>query len=259
MKKKTLAIPIRTTDFSDTSQVVSFLTRDYGRVDGIAKGAYREKSPFQGPFDLATLVEIVFLQRSSDQSLAIIAEGTQLAGYRGIRVSWDRHVAAAYVIEFLRIVGSPADPVPEVFDLALVTLAVAESATTQRQLADALGRFEVSAFRALGLSAEISRCGDCERPWLEQDRPVFFCPDVVGILCPKCQSAPSQRRRGRVVPGKLVRRVNALAQQASNPETDVGNGLNSSEGREFRKMLEDLRNTLLERSLRMAAYSSQYS
>ena len=258
MKKKTLAIPIRTTDFSDTSQVVSFLTRDFGVVDGIAKGAYREKSPFQGPFDLATLVEIIFLQRSPNQSLAIIAEGTHLSGYRGIRASWDRHVAAAYVIEFLRLVGLPADPVPELFDLALATLAVVESSTAQGALVDALGRFEVSAFRALGLSAEISRCGGCGRPWAQQDRPVYFCPEVVGILCPKCRDAPRLRRQGRTVPGRLVRRVNTLAwRPADNPTR--GKSLNSSDRREFRRMLGELRETLLERELRMAAYTAQYS
>ena len=39
MKQKTLAIPIRLTDYSNSSQIVSLLTPDVGALDGLAKGA----------------------------------------------------------------------------------------------------------------------------------------------------------------------------------------------------------------------------
>ena len=56
MKHRTLAIPIRCVDYSNTSQIVSMFSREEGLLEGIAKGAHRPKNSFQGPFDLAVTV-----------------------------------------------------------------------------------------------------------------------------------------------------------------------------------------------------------
>ena len=75
MKQKTLAIPIRLTDYSNSSQIVSLLTPDVGALDGLAKGAFRLKGSFLSPFDLAVLYEVVYVERRSS-GLSILTEAS---------------------------------------------------------------------------------------------------------------------------------------------------------------------------------------
>jgi DNA repair protein RecO (recombination protein O) len=44
---KTQAIVIRAVPFGETSAVVTLFTRDFGKLRGLAKGAWRPKSAFR--------------------------------------------------------------------------------------------------------------------------------------------------------------------------------------------------------------------
>ena len=52
MRHRQPAIALRTTDYSETSQVVHFLTREMGGVRLLAKGTKRPKSKSGGAIDL---------------------------------------------------------------------------------------------------------------------------------------------------------------------------------------------------------------
>lgn len=259
MKHKTLALPIRRVDYSDTSQVVSLFTRDHGLIEGIAKGAYRPRNAFQGPFDLATLSEVVYIRRGRGTALAIITEATHLDGFRGLRRCLDRHVAAGYVLEFLRAVATPEAPVLGLFEAAVGSLAAIGGASGPDELADILAFFEARAFRVLGLSAEIRSCGECGRPWLREDRPVFFCPEIGGVICPRCRSG-KPALKGRFVPGRVIRRLNELGSAAPGGNGERHPGWTAAGGagvrRELRALLGGLRVFLLERDFRMLQYIS---
>ena len=56
--EKTEGVVIRQTDFSETSRIVTFYTRDWGRISVIAKGAKRLKGPFEAALDLLTEGEL---------------------------------------------------------------------------------------------------------------------------------------------------------------------------------------------------------
>jgi DNA repair protein RecO (recombination protein O) len=245
MKKKTLAIPVRSVDFSDTSQVVSFFTREHGLVDGIAKGAHREKNPFQGPFDLAVLYEILFIERRS-AGLAVITDGAVVDGLRGLRRRWGPYAGACHLLEFVRAVVMPGDPAPDLFDLALETLhLLAGSQGGPRDAA--LARFDVRALRLLGLLPPVDACVGCGRPWPGGDRPVHFNPRAGGILCSSCRAA-RHPASGAALPAAAMRLLRSLA------EDDAPWGAGAAAdwealGPPVVRAIDDLRTNLLEREL----------
>ncbi|HUS40023.1 MAG TPA: recombination protein O N-terminal domain-containing protein, partial [Pirellulales bacterium] len=59
------AIVLRSIDFSETSSVVTFYTRECGKLGALAKGARRLKNPFDSALDVLTRCRIVFLRKSS--------------------------------------------------------------------------------------------------------------------------------------------------------------------------------------------------
>lgn len=70
---KTPAITLRRTDYKDSSQIITFYTRDYGRIQTLAKGLKRSVKGISGGIDLLTYNNIVFIQRESS-TLNILTE-----------------------------------------------------------------------------------------------------------------------------------------------------------------------------------------
>lgn len=247
MKKKTLAIPVRSVDYSDSSQVVSFFTRDHGLLDGLAKGAHREKNSFQGPFDLAVLYEIVFIERRS-AGLAIITEAALLDGLRGLRKRWEAYAGSCHLLEFIRAVAMPGDAAPELFDLALETLrtlGAAEAGAPEGPLA----RFDVRALRLLGLLPPVDACVACGREWPGGGRAVYFSPRAGGILCRACRTERAPVG-GATLPAAAVE----LLQRFAEEEDDVPWGSEvamrwEALGPPVARVIADLRTNLLEREL----------
>ncbi|NLE37473.1 MAG: DNA repair protein RecO, partial [Pirellulaceae bacterium] len=79
--EKATAIVLRTVDFSETSLVVTFFTREFGKVGALAKGARRIKGPFESALDLLALCRIVFLRKSSE-SLDLVTEAKLVRRFR---------------------------------------------------------------------------------------------------------------------------------------------------------------------------------
>jgi DNA repair protein RecO (recombination protein O) len=242
VKRKTLAVPIRVNDFSNSSQVVSLFTREFGLVDGLAKGAHRSRSPFQGPFDLAVLYEVLFLDRRS-AGLALLTEATVVDGFRGVRARWDRHVAAAHIVEFLRVVAVAGEGSQELFDLVRETLC--SLAASPRGIESIVLGFDARALGILGLFGPAVACVECGRPWPEGNRPVFFSAALGGLVCRSCR----ERRpvRGALVPAATVRALNRLALRGG-PRDAPPSG-DEPVPAPVRRLVRDLRTNLLERQL----------
>ena len=60
MLTKDTAICIRAVDYSETSQILTFFSRDNGKFSAIAKGSKRPKSAFDGPIEIFAYGKIVF-------------------------------------------------------------------------------------------------------------------------------------------------------------------------------------------------------
>jgi DNA repair protein RecO (recombination protein O) len=272
LKQKTLAIPIRLVNYSDSSQVLTLFTRDFGLLSAIAKGAHRERNNFQGPFDLGMVWEVVFVERPAERGLSILTEGTLLRGCRGARRRWERWAGAAYLIEYLRVVGVEGQPGGELFDLAAQTLlalarpgpaAGPEAEPEGVAVSRALLCFEARALRILGLSAPAAACVECGRPWSRSERPVFFSAEAGGVLCGPCRGRAAPK--GALLPGKAVKVLEELASLRAPPfpEAEPPPWRSICPDQKtlalLRTILGQMRVFLLERELQMVKYSVHLS
>ncbi len=255
MKRKTPAIPIRCVDFSDSSQVVSLFTRESGLVEGIAKGAHREKNPFQGPFDLAVLYEAVFIEKRS-AGLAILCEASVLEGFRGLRSGWARHIAGSHLLEFLRAATVANEPEPALFDLTVETLGGIAAADATR-VAPLLARFDTAALLILGLLAPLDSCVECGRLRPRSHGPVFLSPIAKGILCRACRAGHAHLG-GFTLPGPAVELLDGFARLESPVEWDAVDERWMSFGRPARRAISELRTNLLERELVLLKSSNSW-
>src|SRR5436309_9106927 len=103
---KTDALVLRAIDYSETSQIAWFFTREHGCVHLIAKGARRARSPFEGALEPLVRGEIVFYRKrrsaADEDSLEVLKEFDPRDSYPGIRRDLARLYRGTYVLELLR-------------------------------------------------------------------------------------------------------------------------------------------------------------
>jgi len=257
---KSLALVLRAVDYGDTSQIVTFYTRELGKVAAIAKGAKRPSSRFVGVLEPLVLVELVCVRRRDSTALHTVTEVDPRDAFRGARASLSRLYAATYAIELLREMTPDEEPQPGLFDAALSALRRIASAEEDPALAVLL--FEVRALELTGHRPEVERCAGCGggaaggaggaghgggAPPLRA-----FSPRAGGALCEACAAADRAARP--VSPGAL--KAFAALLRAAEAERAPRLKLAPSLGRELRELLNRHIAATLERELRLARFLS---
>ena len=110
------AIVLRTQPVTESSLIVTWFTREFGKLKTMAKGARRSKSPFRGKIDLFYLDEIVFL-RSRRSDLHLLHDCFLENPHASLRESVRSLVTASYAVELVEIATEPEDASPRVFKL----------------------------------------------------------------------------------------------------------------------------------------------
>lgn len=178
----TIAIVLRTIEFSETSLIVTLLTRDFGKVAAMAKGARRPKGPFEGSLDLLGVCRVVVLRKSSDV-LDLLTEAKLLRRFRGAEKSLERLYGGYHVAEMLRLLTDDHDPHPELYDLAIQTL---EQIDGSGDVASSLAYFDLQSLRLLGHAPGTDQCTGCGGEVVPEPR-VTFALLTGGILCRSCR------------------------------------------------------------------------
>jgi DNA repair protein RecO (recombination protein O) len=185
--EQSTAIVLRTIEFSETSLIVTLLTRDLGRISAIAKGARRPKGPFEGALDLLAVCRVVVLRKASD-NLDILTEAKLHRRFRGGERSLDRLYGGYYVAEMLRLLTENHDPHQDVYDLTIRTL---DQIDGSGNVAMALLAFDAQILRMLGHAPGTDRCTDCGGDVAASLRMTFSLL-AGGIVCQKCKSKQQQ-------------------------------------------------------------------
>ncbi|TWU37195.1 DNA repair protein RecO [Novipirellula artificiosorum] len=182
--EQTVAIVLRTIEFSETSLVVTLFTRDFGRLSGLAKGARRPKGPFEGSLDLLSVCRVVVLRKSTD-ALDLLTEAKLHRRFRGAERSLPRVYAGYYVAEILRLLTDDHDPHADVYDLTLATLNQIDGVG---DVGSSILYYEAQLLRLLGHAPGIDRCTECGAD-VEMSVPrIPFALSTGGVVCRRCAS-----------------------------------------------------------------------
>lgn len=195
MRQREDAICLRTIDYSETSQVAHFLTRDSGQVRVIAKGAKRKKSSAGGALDLLSEGELIFIIGSPGK-LGTLVEFSETVSHSPLRRETKRLNAAIYMLELAHELVAESDPHPAVFELLHNGLARLGQADAPVQAV--LAYFQWRLLRNVGLMGEMTDCVSCGRSVAGESRPrgreIFFSSRLGGLLCDTCEGSEVEKR-----------------------------------------------------------------
>jgi DNA repair protein RecO (recombination protein O) len=199
--EKTEALVIRLADFSETSRVVTFFTRDFGRISALAKGGKRLKGPFDAALDLLSVCEIVFLRKSSG-GLDILTEARLLSRFRPQGRELARFYGGYYVAELLAGLTAELDPHPRLFHESIQTLERLQEADPKLTTL----RFELATLREIGQLPAFDVCVGCGKA-ADSAGTWLFSVAQGGLLCPQCGKESTSRIRISAGTAAVLRRL----------------------------------------------------
>jgi DNA repair protein RecO (recombination protein O) len=200
----TPALVLATWDYAETSQVAALLTRDFGKVRGLAKGSRRSTGDFQGGLDPGTVVDLFFIRKS--EGLDLLTRSRMAEHFPALRRSERALNAAFFVLELADRLTVEHDPQPDFYRLSLDTLRLLDRGAPNDIV---LFHFEASAMSLLGYLPITERCALCSG--VLPARPAFS-PRFGGALCTGCSvrdegaktvSAGALRMIARLAEGKI--------------------------------------------------------
>ncbi len=112
---------LRTYPFREADLIVSFFTRDEGKLRGVARRARRPKSPFGSGLERLSLVRMSYLQREN-QELATLTGCELIESHFHLQSDYARGVALDYFTEAAEHLLPPHEANEKFFRLLKATL-----------------------------------------------------------------------------------------------------------------------------------------
>ena len=192
MATREKAICLRTSDYSETSQVLQFLTRGSGVARLLAKGSKRAKSKSGGAIDLLSEGDLVYA--ASGSGLGTLMEFTETDSRGELRRDARKLYAAVYMLELAGEMLAESDPHPEVYDLLHNSLA--RLGQPDAPTAAVLAFYQWRMLVSVGLLGQLARCAVCDQPVLGESgasRGAYFSASEGGLLCRDCEGTIAEK------------------------------------------------------------------
>ncbi|GBD38762.1 DNA repair protein RecO [bacterium HR37] len=178
------AFVLRKNLYSEADYIVSFLTVDFGKIQGIAKNAKRSRKRFGGRLEPFIHLRIRF--REGYSGIKFIEDAETVQVFTHIMEDINLFMWASFVLENTDILIPDEEPVKDIFHLLLETLSFMNSGIDPALLTL---EFQIKALSFAGYKPSLYTCLRCNR---ETKGKAFFHIQKGGIICTKC--APDEQK-----------------------------------------------------------------
>jgi DNA repair protein RecO (recombination protein O) len=186
--KKMTAVVLKVGDLGEADKIVTFYSKQVGKLAGIAKGAKKSKKRFSNKLEIFSLLDILYDDRSRS-GLVRIVEGELLIPYISLRQNYDRYVGAALACELIYYWSRDYDADRNIFDLLIWTLQNIDKGKSSRIV---LIFFQIKLYTFLGYKLHLSGCIKCGIAE-QAGKPYVFHPGRHGLLCRNCSPSLMSR------------------------------------------------------------------
>lgn len=187
---KSTAIVIGGSPLGESDRIVSFFSRDFGKIRGVARAARRMRSRFGSGLELLTLGELVFFD-TGRSDLVQVDHFDIVHPFEGVRSDLERLGQAAWMVECVARLTADRDPNAAVYGLLVRALRSVEAGDSPRRAATAFG---LRCVDALGHRLRIDACVACGRRGAAVGPPLAIDVTAGGLTCAACAG----RTRGAV-------------------------------------------------------------
>jgi DNA repair protein RecO (recombination protein O) len=199
----TEAFVLRTYWLAEADKICVFLTKDSGKVRGVAHGARKLRSRFGSSLEPFTEVALAFFQKEGRELVSISSCDILRTHFHRAARDFETAAAFSYMAELLIEFLPEHEPNERVYRLVSAALNAIEAG---RDLWRIIRYFETWLLRLVGFFPDLSRCGACNQ-MLASDQPLFLTPEGA----PRCMACSGGQcvtlNRGRAVEPTLRRLI----------------------------------------------------
>ncbi len=184
---KTTAIILRSRKWGDADRIVTFYSKDLGKIRGVARGARRQKSRFGASLEPFSLCRLNLFEKSGD-SLFRISHVDLVRSAQILREDLTLMASAARMVNVVGAITPDGDPDPFLFEtLEQGLLSLHES----KDPAFTALLFQIRLLGLTGFRPQTDHCAACGKTHLVGEPQ--FSPIAGGLVCMVC--AARQRMR----------------------------------------------------------------
>lgn len=182
--ERSAAVVIGSFPLGESDRVVTFFTRHFGKVRGVAKASRRIRSRFGAALEPFTLGELVFFETGRSE-LVRVDHFDIVYPFARLRDDLDRLGHASWIIECVGRLTAERDRQAALYGLLVRGLRAVEAAVNP---ARARLWFGVRCIDVLGQRPRLDRCGDCGRRYPFPRASL----GVEGLVCAACSPGPAE-------------------------------------------------------------------
>jgi DNA repair protein RecO (recombination protein O) len=168
-------------DFSESDKIVTFFTRDFGKLRGIAKGAKRTKKGFGSTLELFSYINLIFFDKGN-LGLARINSCYSIESYMEICKDIQKVAYGSYFVELVNGLVGEKEKNDGIFNLLVDSLFLINYQKLDEEIARI---FEIRLLSLLGYQPQLEECLICAHK-LSSKEKFWFSPVKGGILCNRC-------------------------------------------------------------------------
>jgi DNA repair protein RecO (recombination protein O) len=200
MITKTDAIVLKSMRYRDTSKIVTFYSRRFGKIKGIAKGARDTRSKFGASLEPLTIASVV-LYKKEHREIQLISQCDIVRRFKRSTADIDRMAVALSVLDVVHQVTHDEEENPPLYKLIVDTLEAIERA--EKNVENLFHAFEIRLAALFGYAISCEKCLLCRKSihfGLSTD-PLRFDVSKGGLLCQQCVRTS---RRGGLTSGSMI-------------------------------------------------------
>jgi DNA repair protein RecO (recombination protein O) len=208
---KSAAVVIGSFPLGESDRVVTFFSRQYGKVRGVAKAARRIRSRFAGALELGTLGELVFFDTGRSE-LVRVDHFDVVRPFDRVRGDLERLGHMAWIAECVARLTAERDPNTALYGLLVRALRSLEAGAPPRRVAVVFG---VRGIDALGHRLRTDACVGCGRHVVPEAGRIAVDVDAGGVVCARCAGRAPDMPRLDVASVMALRRLRAESWDAA--------------------------------------------
>jgi DNA repair protein RecO (recombination protein O) len=176
------SIILKTYPLGEADRIVSFFSRDHGKLRGVANGARKMKNRFGASLEPLAHSRIHFFEKEN-RDLVRIQSTELLDSPMKLFQDYDCAVCAGHLVELVDRFLPEHEPQDAVFRLVRMTVRALEQGCP---IEFASCYFEVWMLRLAGVFPDLFVCSVCSKP-LQMGDERYLAPGLQSVICVDCE------------------------------------------------------------------------
>lgn len=181
---KTEAVVLKSMKYSESSLIVTFYTKQFGKLSGLVKGARRNKSNYGASLQPMSYVSLV-LYKKETRELQTITQCDSITSMRCVAEDIAKIAVGLPIIELVAMIAHEEERNEPLFALVVESLHALNESKANPQ--NVLSYFELKLAFILGFEPQFGSCVMCgEFVEAEKGREVLYHLARGGPICRRC-------------------------------------------------------------------------